>query len=166
MQDTKSILNIAYPEVEKKIKNNLSKYKSYLSRFINNRSTLLYSNMPSQQIYFSQTDVDDFFKSTGIDIGIIKQAIQGTYYYSIANFNPRYAKDECTVAMLCIIRYFGLKNMKKELELAMINMAFSGKYYPSIWYGSFPVSAPNEHIMEYIVTNVLPQFRSFYDDMH
>ena len=155
MQDTKSILNIAYPEVEKKIKNNLSKYKSYLSRFINNRSTLLYSNMPSQQIYFSQTDVDDFFKSTGIDIGIIKQAIQGTYYYSIANFNPRYAKDECTVAMLCIIRYFGLKNMKKELELAMINMAFSGKYYPSIWYGSFPVSAPNEHIMEYIVTNVL-----------
>ena len=155
MQDTKSILNIAYPEVEKKIKNNLSKYKSYLSRFINNRSTLLYSNMPSQQIYFSQTDVDDFFKSTGIDIGIIKQAIQGTYYYDIANFNPRYAKDECTVAMLCIIRYFGLKNMKKELELAMINMAFSGKYYPSIWYGSFPVSAPNEHIMEYIVTNVL-----------
>ena len=111
--------------------------------------------MPSQQIYFSQTDVDDFFKSTGIDIGIIKQAIQGTYYYDIANFNPRYAKDECTVAMLCIIRYFGLKNMKKELELAMINMAFSGKYYPSIWYGSFPVSAPNEHIMEYIVTNVL-----------
>ena len=155
MQDTKSILNIAYPEVEKKIKNNLSKYKSYLSRFINNRSTLLYSNMPSQQIYFSQTDVDDFFKSTGIDIGIIKHAIQGTYYYEIGNFNPRYAKDECTVAMLCIVRYFGLKNMKKELELAMINMAFSGKYYPSIWYGSFPVSAPNEHIMEYVVTNVL-----------
>lgn len=155
MKDTKSILNIAYPEVEKKIKNNLSKYKSYLSRFINNRSTLLYSNMPSQQIYFSQTDVDDFFKSTGIDIGIIKHAIQGTYYYEIGNFNPRYAKDECTVAMLCIIRYFGLHNMKKELELAMINMAFSGKYYPSIWYGSFPVSAPNEHIMEYVVTHAL-----------
>lgn len=155
MKDTKSILNIAYPEVEKKIKNNLSKYKSYLSRFINNRSTLLYSNMPSQQIYFSQTDVDDFFKSTGIDIGIIKHAIQGTYYYEIGNFNPRYAKDECTVAMLCIIRYFGLHNMKKELELAMINMAFSGKYYPSIWYGSFPVSAPNEHVMEYVVTHAL-----------
>lgn len=155
MKDTKAILDIAYPEVEKKIKINLSKYKSYLSRFINNRSTLLYSNMPSQQIYFSQTDVDDFFKSTGIDIGIIKHAIQGTYYYEIGNFNPRYAKDECTVAMLCIVRYFGLKNMKKELELAMINMAFSGKYYPSIWYGSFPVSAPNEHIMEYVVTNVL-----------
>ena len=30
MQDTKSILNIAYPEVEKKIKNNLSKYKILL----------------------------------------------------------------------------------------------------------------------------------------
>lgn len=155
MKDTKAILDIAYPEVEKKIKSNLNKYKSYISRFMNSRSTLLYSNMPSQQIYFSQTDVDDFFKSTEIDISIIKKAIQQTYYFSIGNFNPRYAKDECTVAMLCIIRYFGLHNMKKELELAMINMAFSGKYYPSIWYGSFPISAPNEHIMEYVVTHVL-----------
>lgn len=155
MKDTKAILEIAYPEVEKKMKSNLSKYKKYISSFINSRSVLLYSNMPSQQIYFSQNDIDEFFKSTGIDIGIIKNAIQHTYYYEIANFNPRYAKDECTVAMLCIIRYFGLHNMKKELDLALVNMAFSGKYYPSIWYGSFPVSAPNEHVMEYVVTHVL-----------
>lgn len=155
MKDTKAILDMAYPEVEKKMKTNLSKYKSYLSRFMNARSELFYSNMPSKQIYFSQTDVDDFFKSTGIDINIIKTAIKNTYYYPIGNFNPRYAKDECTVAMLCVVRYFVLNNMKKELELSLINMAFSGKYYPSIWYGSFPVAAPNEHIMEYVVTHVL-----------
>lgn len=155
MKDTKAILEIAYSEVEKKMKINSSNYKKYISRFINSRSALLYSNMPSQQIYFSQNDVDEFFINTGIDINIIKNAIQHTYYYEIGNFNPRYAKDECTVAMLCVIRYFKLKNMKKELELALINMAFSGKYYPSIWYGSFPVSAPNEHVMEYVVSHVL-----------
>lgn len=155
MKDTKAILDIAYKEVENKIKSNMNSYKKYLSKFINNRSALLYSNMPSQQIYFSQTDIDEFFSSTGINPAIIKDAIQHTYYYDIANFNPRYAKDECTVAMLCLVRYFKLKNMKKELDLALINMAFSGKYYPSIWYGSFPVSAPNEHVMEYVVTHVL-----------
>ena len=89
MKDTKAILEIAYPEVEKKMKSNLSKYKKYISSFINSRSILLYSNMPSQQIYFSQNDIDEFFKSTGIDIGVIKNAIQYTYYYEIANFNPR-----------------------------------------------------------------------------
>ena len=155
MKDTKSILDMAYPEVEKKIKTNLNKYKQYLSRFMNARSELLYSNMPSKQIYFSQTDIDDFFNSTGIDINIIKNAIKNTYYYPIGNFNPRYAKDESTVAMLCLIRYFNNNKMTKELDLALINMAFSGKYYPSIWYGSFPVAAPNEHVMEYVITHVL-----------
>ena len=155
MKDTKSILDIAYHEVETNLKKNLTKYRSYISKFINTRYSLLYSIMPSQQIYFSQTDIDELFKAINVDINAIKKAIQGTYYYSIANFNPRYAKDECTVVLLCIVRYFKLHNMKKELDLALINMAFSGKYYPSIWYGSFPVSAPNEHIMEYIVTNVL-----------
>lgn len=155
MKDTKAILEIAYPEVEAKIKANLSKYKQYISRFINSRYELLYSNMPSKQIYFSQNDVDEFFKATGIDINIITKAIKNTYYYEISNFNPRYAKDECTVAMLCVVRYFKLKNISKELDLALINMAFSGKFYPSIWYGSYPVSAPNEHVMEYVVTHVL-----------
>ena len=154
MKDTAAILTYAYPEVEQKIKKNLNQYKKYISRFINSRSELLYSNMPSKQIYFSQNDVDDFFTSTGIDINIIRSAISKTYYYEISNFNPRYAKDECTVAMLCVIRYFNLKNMNKELELALINMAFSGKYYPSIWYGSYPVTPPQEHVMDYVINHM------------
>lgn len=155
MKDTKAILDKAYPECESKIKKNMSKYKSYLSRFINSRAKQLYSNMPSEQIYFNQSDVDDFFASTGIDIEVIKDAIVHTYYYDIGNFNPRYAKDPCTIAMLCLVRYFYKNNMNKELDLAMINMSFSGKYYPSIWYGSFPVSAPKDYVMDYVINNML-----------
>lgn len=152
--NTTSILNIAYKECESKIKNNTPKYKRYLSNFISSRREQLYSNMPAYQIYFNQTDIDDFFLSTGIDISKISEGIKNTYYYPISNFNPRYAKDECTVAMLCLVRYFHLKKMSKELDLALINLAFSGKYYPSIWYGSFPMAAPQEHIMEYVVTKM------------
>lgn len=154
MKDTKAILDIAYKECESKIKANLNGYKKFLSRFMSNRSKQLYSNMPSEQIYFNASDVDDFFTSTKIDKSIITNAIQHTYYWEISNFNPRYAKDECTIAMLCLVRYFKLKNMKKELDLAIISMAFSGKFYPSIWYGSFPVAAPQEHIMDYVINNM------------
>jgi hypothetical protein len=154
MKDTVSILKIAYPNVENAMKKNLSKYKQFISKFINDRSDLLYSNMPSKQIYFSQTDCDEFFRMSGIDESVIKTAIQGTYYYDIANFNPSYAKDETTIAMLCAVRYFKLKNMKKELDLALILLSFSGKFYPSVWYGSYPTNPPYEHIMEYVVTHM------------
>lgn len=153
-EDSKAILEIAYPNIEASLKKNMNKYKLYLSKFINSRSDLLYSNMPSKQAYFSQADVDDYFSSTGIDPKIVKNAISHTYYSDIANFNPSYAKDECTVALLCTIRYCILNNKKKELDLALINMGFSGKYYPSIWYASFPKVAPQEHIMEYVVTHM------------
>lgn len=154
MKDTTSILKIAYPNAENAMKKNLSKYKQYVSKFMNNRAELLYSNMPSKQIYFSQNDCDEFFKMTGISETVIREAIQGAYYYEIANFNPSYAKDETTIAMLCCVRYFKLKNMKKELELALILLSFSGKFYPSVWYGSYPTNPPYEHVMEYVVTHM------------
>ena len=154
MKDTKAILTEAYPIIEAGLKKNASKYKKYLSEFINRNSDILYSNIPSKQLYFSQTDCDNYFKAIGVDPNNIKKAIEHTYYYEIGNFNPRYAKDETTIALMCTIRYYYLHNMKKELELALINTAFSGKYYPSIWHGSFPVTAPSEHIMEYALTHL------------
>ena len=154
MKDTKAILTEAYPIIEAGLKKNTAKYKKYLSDYINRNSDILYSNIPSKQLYYSQTDCDNYFKSISVNPDDIKRAISHTYYYEISNFNPRYAKDETTIALICTIRYFYINNMKKELELALINTAFSGKYYPSIWHGSFPVTAPSEHVMEYALTHL------------
>ena len=154
MKDTTAILKEAYPVIEAALKKNLTKYKNYLSEYINRNSDILYSNIPSKQLYFSQTDSDNYFKAINVDPVIIKNAISHTYYAEIANFNPAYAKDETTVALICTIRYFLMNNKQKELELAIINTVCSGKYYPSIWYGSFPKSPPAEHIMEYAITHM------------
>lgn len=154
MKDTKAILTEAYPLIEAALKKNTAKYKTYLSKYINKNSDILYSNMPSKQLYFTQEDSDNYFSAIGVNIGEITKAISHTYYSDISNFNPRYAKDETTVALICTVRYYLLHNMKKELELALINTAFSGKYYPSIWYSSFPVAAPQEHVMEYVITHM------------
>ena len=154
MKDTKAILTEAYPAIEAGLKKNGAKYKKYISGYINKNAELLYSSIPSKQIYFSQTDCDEYFKAIGVNDDIVKRAISHTYYADISNFNPRYAKDETTIALMCTVRYYLLHNMKKELELAIINTAFSGKYYPSIWHGSFPVTAPSEHVMEYAISHL------------
>jgi hypothetical protein len=55
------------------------------------------------------------------------------------------------------VRYYYLKKMKKETELSMIYLAFSGKFYPSIHYGSYPEAPPeeNRYIMEYVINEKL-----------
>ena len=154
MKDTTAIVTMACPVVEKAIQSNMASYKKYISTFINSRADALYSTMPSKQIYFTTEDSDNFFKSTKIDQAKIKNAISNTYYSSIASFNPRYAKTEYVIAMTCLIRYFKNKNLKKELDFALVNLAFSGQFYPSVWYGSFPYTPPQEHIMEYVINQV------------
>ena len=154
MKDTTAILDIAYKHIEPLIKKNLNEYKKCVSRFINSRADDLYSNAPYHKMYFSETDILDFYKSTGINRDVIKNAISNTYYADISNFNPSYAKDDFVVSMICIIRYLRSKNDKKNLDLALIHLSCSGKYYTSIFHASFPTFDPQEHIMEYVVTNM------------
>ena len=47
--------------------------------------------------------------------------------------------------------------MNKDLEMAMTYLAFSGKFYPSLHYGSFPTVQPDQykHVMDYVINNVL-----------
>ena len=154
--DTTAILNIAYKEVEDKLnnKNNVLKYKQFVGKYVQKKQKELYSYMPSKQIYYSNEDVENFFRSTGINKSIIKEAIKETYYYKIPNFNPNYAKDESTMALLCVVRYFIKHKMNTELEISEINMAFSGKMYASVFYKSFRFE-PAEYVMDYVINNML-----------
>lgn len=154
---TSSIVTNVYPLVVNSMKTNLNKYKKNVGEFINVRSKELYDIAPYTRIYWTGEDDDKFFKNTNINKATVSSHLQKTYYASIASFNPRCAKDPFTVTQLMIIRYFLKKNMKKELELACIYLAFSGSFYPSIHYGSFPKVQPSEyrHVMEYVVNNEL-----------
>lgn len=154
---TESILKNLYPHVAKQIQANMTGYKKVLSKFMNDRHEDLYDIGPCTRIFFGQSDIDDYFEKTKIDINKAKSAIQQTYYGTIANFSPICAKDPFTICVLCTIRYFLLKKNTKETELAALYLAFSGKFYPSVHYGSFPKFVPNEHreVMEYVINNML-----------
>ena len=156
--DTTSIKDMAYLEVESKLNNksNVNKYKQFMSKFMHDKQNFFYDNIPRKQMSYSQEDVNRFYTATGIDKSIIKKAIKGTYYSSIGNFNPSYAKDDSTISLLCLVRYFLLnkKSYKTEYELSLINISFSGKMYPSIFYGSFKYGV-KEYVMDYVVNYML-----------
>lgn len=157
MKNTTAILNKIYPLVESSIKKNLNSYKKYLGKFISDRSEDLYDIAPYRRIYFTQKDEDDLFNVLHIDRKTISAYLSDTYYASIASFNPAAAKDECTVVLLCILRYFWKIKDPKMLDLAIVNIAFSGKFYPSIHYGFFKKVQPVEYkwVMDYVVNNML-----------
>ena len=92
-----------------------------------------------------------------ININEVTSIIKETYYSKITDFNPRAAKDEVTVTAMCIIKYFYSKKMTKELDLAMIYLCFSGKFYPSIHYSSYPTALPADYryVCDYVINNKL-----------
>lgn len=157
MKSTTAILKILYPKVEKSLGKNTNKFSACISKFINDRNAVLFDTCPCDRIYYGENDANEMFAALDITKAEIEEAINGTYYYPIASFNPRAAKDEITVLMLTVIRYFIKKKDQKNTELAMLYLAFSGKFYPSVHYMSFPKVQPSEyrHVMEYVLNSML-----------
>lgn len=151
------ILKEIYPHISTQISKNKSKYKQCLSRFIDKRSESLYAIAPYDRIFYGIEDLEDYWKSTGIDPDKVQKSIDKTYYGDIANFNPRAAKDPLVVSQLCVVRYYLLNHSQKELDLSCIYLSLTGKMYPSIHSGSFPKVVPREypHVMDYCINNVL-----------
>ena len=159
MKTTEAILKILYPKVETALSKNTNKFKSAVSDFVNARNAVMFDTCPCDRIYYGEDDANQMFTAVGINKADVTEAIQQTYYYQIAAFNPRAAKDEITVLMLTIIRYFERKNDRKIAELAMIYLSFSCKFYPSIHYMAFPKVQPSEyrHVMEFVINNMLSE---------
>ena len=146
-----------YPMVADRFKTSSGKnaYKKCVSKFMATRQTALYDSLPCSRILFGEPDAQELFKAMEISKGEVTEIILQSYYGNEPNFSPKAAKDEFTILMLAIIRYFLENKMSKEAELAMLHLAFSGKFYPSLHYRSFPTVVPVRHVMEYTVNNVL-----------
>lgn len=155
--NTSAILNKLYPKVAERLKSPSGKaaYKKCVSEFLQKRSEALYDTLPCARMLFGESDAQDIFKALNIPGGDVANIILQTYYGNEPNFSPKAAKDEVTVLLLCVVRYFMETKQMKEAELATIHLSFSGKFYPSLHYRSFPTVLPARHVMEYTVNNVL-----------
>ena len=97
--NTTSLLDIAYKEVEDKLSKpaNINKYKQFMSKFVQKNQKELYANIPRKMIYYSDTDVENWFNATGINKAKIKEAINnGNFEFlkrEIANSRNKREKD-------------------------------------------------------------------------
>lgn len=161
-KDTHAILDELYPMVEKALKSSkqLAKYKKFVNDFFSKRDEDLYDPLPCSRILCSESEMDTLFSALDIDKSKVKEIIKKTYfgiYAEKANFNPAAALHEFTVTQLSVIRYFYLNKKDKEKDTAVLLLAFSGKFYPSLHYRSYPDVVPARHVMEYVVNNELSQ---------
>ena len=135
-------------------------FKQCITRFVNSRTDQLYAMGPYDRIPYGALDAEDFLKAVDMKKEDAKKAIIETYYWQIAAFNPRAAKDEITMLLVMILRYYIIKKDKTMIELTLIYLSFSGKYYPSIHYAIFPVVEPSKYryVMDYVVNNLTNKY--------
>ena len=164
--NTHAIKSKLWPMVEEAMNKQTvrTNYKKLINEFISFRTESLYDTLPCDRILCSEMEMDKIFDVLKIKKRDVKDIIEETYYGNIDNFNPLAAKHEFTVVQLLIIRYFLLKvnegksssiKIDKDTELALIHLSFSGKFYPSVHYRSYPTVTPVRHVMEYVVNNKL-----------
>lgn len=157
MKVTNVAVNELYPLVSKAVKANLPAYKKCIQKYIESHSEDLYDIAPFKRLPFLAEDVNALFTALKINKADVTEILSHTYYWNM-NFNPRAAKDEFTMVMMMVIRYFLITNDKKNAEISAIYLAFSGKFYPSIHSRKF-IYPPDKyrHVMEYVVNNMLTQ---------
>lgn len=155
--DTKAIKTKLWPKVKQAMDKPATKsaYKRVINDFISARSQDLYDALPCNRILCSEKEMDRIFDVLKISKKEVADIINETYYGPIDNFNPLAAKHEFTVTQLLIIKYFIEEKQKKDIELSTIYLSFSGKFYPSIHYRSYPNVPPVRNVMEYVVNNRL-----------
>lgn len=148
------VLKEIYPLVANAIEKNTNAYMKVLQKFIEVRSEDLYSPTPCARMFFSTTDIENFFNALKLKEEDILVILKKAYYFDIPAFNPRAATDPYTICMICIIRYFCIKNDMKKAEISSIYLAFSGKFYVSIHSHKFQYP-PNQDVMEYVVNYMM-----------
>lgn len=158
-KETEVIKKAICPKIEEAFKSTKIRkaYKDLLNQFMTQRSEELYDTLPCSRLICGEEEMDKLFTVLGIAKEDVTNAILATYYGPMSNFNPRAAKHEFTVLCLSVLRYFILKKDKQMAELTMLYLSFSGKFYPSIHYRSYPVTVPVRYVMEYVVNNSLSQ---------
>lgn len=154
--DTTVYRDKIYPLVEEVMSKQSTRraYKDLIGNFISARTEGLYDILPCSRLICSESEMDKLFDAIGIKKSKISELLKETYYADIPNFSPLSAKHEFTVLQLNIVRYFICQNLRSETELSMLYLSFSGKFYPSLHYRSYPI-VPVRYVMEYVVNNKL-----------
>ena len=95
-KSTKAILTDIVPLVNTAASKNGLKIKQNIGKFINDRNQYIFDTCPCDRIYYGEEDAQKMFDAVGVSKDVIHEKLKGTYFFPMAAFNPRAAKDELT----------------------------------------------------------------------
>ena len=144
-----------YSFIEDKIAKNENRYKAHLANFFNKNHDIIYDVGPYNIIYYTKSDINNLFNSLGISEKQVSEILKGCYWYG-KDINPPCVKEPYVEVIMVIILYFLKHKKQKEAEISIIYLAFSGKFYASLFAKWFPIP-PSKYrsTMDYVVNNML-----------
>lgn len=156
-RSTSVIIDKLYPMIAKSLDKNLSKFKNAIFDFINANSSQLYDIAPYDVIYYKQRDIENLFKAVGFTDKEVESIMVDCFYWKLP-YNPQAAKEPYVLVCMMAIRYCLIQKKRKEAELITVYLAFSGKFYASLFTGvAFPTVPPSKYktVMDYVINNML-----------
>lgn len=145
-----------YPIIAAALQKNDAKFKTNIKKYFQDRHEQLFAIAPYDRIFFNQVDIDNLYKSLGLQESQILQIMKEVFFWD-QPWNPQCAKEPYVETLMCAIRYYLKKNDKKSAYLTCTYMAFTGKFYASVHGAAFPTVAPIKYksVMDYVVNNML-----------
>ena len=153
---TSVIADKLYPFVEAHLVKRERQYKAVIADFMNKNHDILYEVAPYDNIFFTKTDILKFFMALDIKESEVK-AITNECYFAHKPVNPPVVKVPYAQVLVCILMYYLKHKKQKEAEITLLYMAFSGKFYASIFGKYFKTAPPSKYrsTMDYVVNNML-----------
>lgn len=155
MKDTEIISSELYPFVKKSLDKNSKKFLANIADFINKRHEELFSIAPYDNIYFNKNDLDNMYSSLGFKEQDILPICKNIFFWD-RPYNPGCAKEPYVLVLMCAIKYYLKMDQTKNAELTTIYLAFSGKFYASIFSHLWKYSPRNsQQVMDFVINNML-----------
>ena len=155
--DSDILIKKLYKFISDSLDKNDKKFQANIAKFINTHHDKIFDIAPYDIIYFNQTDVDNMYNSLDITEEQVINIIKECFFWEIP-YNPQCAKEPYVLVLIMAIRYYLKNNKTKHAEITSIYLAFSGKFYASIYGGiAFKYAPPskNKAAMDYVINNVL-----------
>ena len=146
-----------YPAIADKLDSNTNKLMKHISDFFNRNHDKIYDIGTYDNIYHGQLDIDDMFKSIGISEKEVLAIIKDCYFFNVPGINPQCVKEPYVETLMMAIRYYLKKNDERKAEIVGIYLAFSGKFYASIFSSAYTTAPPSKYkaVMDYVINNML-----------
>ena len=139
-----------YPKVESSLKNkkNSDDLQTYIRKYIDRNSEILFDKAPSKRLFFKEQDINIAYQTTGTNPTDIANLIKEN---KLTESSWQIFNKPFNWCMAMTLRYYYVNKKEKEMQACLMYLTLS--LFSSLHFKYFPY-VPNENIMTFTVNNL------------